>query len=51
MAQAEDKDSPEEEKSSLEENVLKNRKVGIGHNSSIECDKDENVLGQTKPRS
>ena len=51
MAQAKDKDSLEEEKSSSEEIVLKNRKVGIGHNSSRECADDENVLGQTKPRS
>ena len=51
MAQAEDKDQPEEEKPSLEETVLKNRKVGFGHNSSRECAEDENVLSQTKSRS
>ena len=51
MAQAEDKDLPEEEKPSLEETVLKNRKVGFGHNSSRECVEVENVLSQTKPRS
>ena len=51
MAQAEDKDPPKEERPSLEEIVLKNRKVGFGHNSSGECDEDENVLSQTRPRS
>ena len=47
MAQAEDKDPPKEEEPSSEEIVLKNRKVGFGHNSSKECAEDENVLGQT----
>ena len=51
MAQAEDKDPPGEERPSLEETVLKNRKVGFDHNSSGECAKDENILGQTRPRS
>ena len=51
MAQVEDKDLPEEEKPLLEETVLKNRKVGFGHNSFRECAKVENVLGQTKLRS
>ena len=51
MAQANDKDLPKEEKSSLEETVLINRKVGFGHNSSKECAEDENVIGQTKLRS
>ena len=51
MAQAEDKDLYEEEKFSLEETVLINRKVGFGHNSLRECAENENVLGQTKPRS
>ena len=48
MAQAENKDLLKEQKSSLEETVLINRKVGFGHNSSKECAEDENVLGQTK---
>ena len=51
MAQVEDKDPLEEERPSSEETVLKNRKVGFGHNSSRECVEDENVLGQTRPRS
>ena len=37
MAQAENKDLPEEEKSSSEETVLMNKKVGFGHNNSREC--------------
>ena len=45
MAQAEDKDSFEEEESVSEETVLKNRKVGFGHNSSRECAEDEGVIG------
>ena len=51
MAQAEDKDPPEEERPSLEETVLKNRNVGFSHNNSGECAEDENILGQTRPRS
>ena len=51
MAQAKDKNLPEEEKSSLEKTMLINRKVGFGHNSLGECAVDENVLGQTKLRS
>ena len=51
MAQAEDKDSSEEEEPVSKETVLKNRKVGFGHNSSRECAEDEKVLDQTKPRS
>ena len=51
MAQAEDNDLPEEEKSLSEETVLINRKVGFGHNSSRECAKNEIVLGQMKLRS
>ena len=51
VVRAEDKDLPEEEKSSLEEIVLMNRRVGFGHNNSRECTEDENVLGQTKLRS
>jgi len=47
MAQAEDKDSPEEEEPSSEETLLKNKKMGFGHNSSRECDEDENVPNQT----
>ena len=45
VAQAEDKDLPEEEKSSLEETVLMNKKVGFGHNGSRECAEDECVVG------
>ena len=45
MAQAENKDLPEEEKSLLEETVLMNKKVGFGCNSSRECVEDEGVLG------
>ena len=44
MAQAADKDLPEE-KSSSEETVLMNKKVGFGHDSSRECTEDEGVLG------
>ena len=44
MAQAENKDLPEEEKSSSEETVLMNKKVGFDHNSSRKCAKDEGVL-------
>ena len=51
VAQVEDNDLPEEERPSSEETVLKNRKVGFGHNSSRECAEDENVLGQTKLKS
>ena len=51
MAQAEDKDPPEEERPLLEEIVLKNRKVGFGHNSFGECVEDEIVLDQTRSRS
>ena len=47
MAQAEDKDSPGEDEPSSEETLLKNRKVGFGHNSSRQYAEDENVLGQT----
>ena len=45
MAQAEDKDLLEEEKSSSEETVLMNKKVGFGHNGSREWAKDECILG------
>ena len=45
MAQAEDKDLLEKEKPSLEGTLLKNRKVGFGHNSSREYAEDENVVG------
>ena len=45
MAQAANKDLPEEEKSSLEETVLMNKNVGFGCNSSREYAEDENVLG------
>ena len=45
MAQAKDKDLLEEEKSSSEETVLMNKKVGLGHNGSRECAEDECVLG------
>ena len=45
VAQAKDKDPPKEERPSSEETVLKNRKVGFGHNSSGKCAEDENVLG------
>ena len=51
VAQAEDENPPKKKEPSSEEIVLKNRKVGFGHNSSRECAKEENVLGQTKPRS
>ena len=51
VAQAEDKDLYEKEKSLLEETVLMNKKVSFGHNGSIEWVEDECVLGQTKPRS
>ena len=51
VAQAEDKNLPEEEKSSSEKTMLINRKVGFCHNSSGECAVDENVLGQMKSRS
>ena len=40
MAQVENKDLPKEEKSSSEEIVLMNEKVGFGHNSSRECVED-----------
>ena len=45
VAQAENKDLPEEEKSSSEETVLMNKNVRFGHNSSRECAEDEGVLG------
>ena len=45
VAQAENKDLPEEEKSSSEETVLMNKNVGFGCNSSREYAKDESVLG------
>ena len=51
VAQTEDKDPPEEEGPTSEETVLKDRKVGFGHNSFRECVEDEKVLGRTKPRS
>ena len=51
VAQAEDKDLSKKERPSSEETVLKNRKVVFGHNSSGECAKDENVLGQPRSRS
>ena len=45
MAQAKDKDLLEEEKSSSEETVLMNKKVGFDYNGSRECAEDECVLG------
>ena len=45
VAQAEDKDLSEEEKSSSEETVLMNKKVSFGHNGSREWVEDEYVLG------
>ena len=44
MAQAENKDLLKEEKSSSEETVLMNKKVGFVRNSSREYAKDESVL-------
>ena len=44
MAQAENKNLPEEEKSSSEETVLMNKKVGFGHNGSREWAEDECVI-------
>ena len=41
----------EEGEPSSEKTVLKNRKVGFGHNSSKEYAEDGNIIGQTKPRS
>ena len=43
MAQAENKDLPNEENSSSDETLLINKKVGFGHNSSRECAEDEGV--------
>ena len=51
VAQAEDKDLYEKEKSLSEETVLMNKKINFGHNGSIEWVEDEYVLGQTKSRS
>ena len=45
MAQAEDNDLSEEEKSSSEETVLINKKVSFGHDGTRECAEDECVLG------
>ena len=45
VAQAENKDLLEEERSSSEETVLVNKKVGFGYNSSRNCAEDEGVLG------
>ena len=45
MAQAEDKDLSEKEKSSSEETVLRNKNVSFGHNGSREWAEDEYVLG------
>ena len=45
VAQAEDKDLSEEEKSSSEEIVLINKKVSFGHNGLRECVEDKCVLG------
>ena len=45
MAQAEDKDLSEMEKSSSEETVLINKKVSFGHDGSRKCAEDECVLG------
>jgi len=51
VAQAENKDLPEEEKSSSEKIALINKRWVFGHNSSEECAEDENFLSQTWPRS
>ena len=45
VVQVEDKDLSEEEKSSLEETALINKKVSFGHNGSKECAEDECVIG------
>ena len=45
MAQAKNKNLTEEEKSSSEETILMNKKVGFGHNGSRECAENEGVLG------
>ena len=45
VAQAENKDLLEEEKSLSKETMLMNKKVRFGHNSSREYAEDEGVLG------
>ena len=45
MAQAEDNNLSEDEKSSSEETVWMNKKVNFGHNGSREWAKDECVIG------
>ena len=45
MAQAEDNDLSEEEKSLSEEIVLMDKKVSFGHNGSREWTEDECILG------
>ena len=45
VAQAEDKGLSGEEKSLLEENVLVNKDVSLGHNGSREWTKDKYILG------
>ena len=51
MAQVEDNNLSEDEKSSSEETMRMNKKVSFGHNGSREWVEDECVLGRTELRS